>query len=145
MKEINVALIKEAVQNCCKGHLDCATCKGKDCLIGFAKLVSDYVASKKILSIPNGLKMVPTQDYKTYDPNVVAAALAVINFECKNCQDSHDDNCVINIIRSSLEVTLLGEHLEFTGNPLTYVMNLARLNPEIGEKVMQEYRTLKNG
>lgn len=145
MKEINVPFIKGAVENCCRGDLECAACQGKECLIGFAKLVSEYAGSKKVLSIPNGLKMVPIKDYKIYDQNIVATALAVINYECKDCQDNHDDNCVINIIRSSLEVTLLGEHVDFTGNPLAYVMSLARINAEIGEKVMQEYRLLKNG
>ena len=141
--QINIASIKDAVQQCCRDK-ECSSCKGKECLIGFAKLVSEYAGAKKALSIPNGLKMVPTGDYKVYEPDDVAFALAMINYECKNCLDNHDDNCVINIMRSSLEVALLGEHSDFTGNPLAYVMNLSRVNSELGDKVMAAYRQLKN-
>ncbi len=142
-EEININAIKQAVQLCCQ-EKECVTCKGKECLVGFAKLVSEYAGAKKALSIPNGLKMVPTGDFKVYDPDDMAFALATINHECKNCQDSHDNNCVINIIRSSLEVALLGEHSDFTGNPLMYVMNLSQVNPELGEKVLSAYRQLKS-
>jgi len=141
---INVALIKEAVQQCCRTEEECNACKGKACLMGFAKLVSEYADVKKALSIPNGLKLVPSEDYKVYEVDTVASALAIINHECKNCMDNHDDNCVINIIRSSLEVGLLGEHLPFTGSPLAYIMTLSQINPEIGGKVMTAYRALKN-
>jgi len=142
-EQINIKAIKDAVQRCCQ-EKECVACRGKECLIGFAKLVSEYAGMKKALSIPNGLKMVPTGDFKVYETDDVAFALAMINYECKNCQDNHDDNCVINIMRSSLEVALLGEHSGFTGNPLMYVMNLSRVNPELGEKVMTAYRQLKN-
>jgi hypothetical protein len=142
---INVALIKAAVQQCCRTEEECNACTGKGCLIGFAKLVSEYAETKKALSIPNGLKLVPSGDFKVYEGDAVASALAVINHECKNCMDNHDDNCVINIIRSSLEVALLGEHLSFTGNPLAYIMAFSQVNPELGQKIMAAYRDLKNG
>lgn len=144
-EQINFVSVKNAVENCCRHGAECSTCQGKDCLIGFAKIVSEYANCKKALSIPDGIKLVPTRDYKLYDADMVATALASINNECKNCMDNHDDNCVVNIIRSSLEVALFGEHVEFTGNPLIYVMNLSKINPTLGDKVMQEYRALKNG
>ncbi|MDR3562596.1 MAG: hypothetical protein P4N59_14340 [Negativicutes bacterium] len=142
--QFNVASIKTAVQNCCRSEMECTSCHGKECLVGFAKIVADYAGVKKTLSIPNGLKMVPAADYKIYEIDQVAVALAVINHECKNCMDSHDDNCVINIVRSSLEVAMFGEHLKFAGNPLMYIMSLSEINPELGGKVMQEYRLLKS-
>jgi hypothetical protein len=98
---------------------------------------------KKALSIPNGLKLVPTGDFKNYDPEQIAAALATINKECKNCMDSHEDNCIINVTRSSLEVALLGDHVPFSGNPLLYVMSLSEINSEMGAKVMGYYRAIK--
>lgn len=142
-EQINVTSIKSAVEQCCRGEGECSSCKGKECLMGFAKLVSDYAGVKKALSIPNGLKMVPSGDFKVYESDEVASALAVINHECKNCMDNHDDNCVINIIRSSLEVALMGEHIQFTGNPLAYMMALSQINGDLGAKVMAAYRTLK--
>jgi hypothetical protein len=143
-EQINIASIIEAVQDCCRGETECSTCTGKDCLIGFAKLVSEFARSKNTLSIPNGLKMIPTKDYKVYDTDFVATALAVINHECKNCMDNHDDNCIINIIRSTLEVALIGEHIDFSGNPLAYLINISQRNPEMGGKVMEKYKMLKD-
>ena len=41
-------------------------------------------------------------------------------------------------------MALMGGHIEFTGNPLAYIMNLSQVNSELGEKVMKAYRVLKN-
>lgn len=142
-QDINISSLKEAIGNCCRSEMGCASCDGKQCLIGFAKIVSDYASVKKALTIPNGLKMVPMQDFKVYETDEVAKALSIINLECKNCMDNHDDNCVINIMRSTLEVALMGQHIDFTGSPLSYIMALTRINPELGEKVLQHYNALK--
>ena len=142
-EQINIESIKEGLESCCKGDTECSTCQGKDCLIGFAKLVAEYAGAKRTLTIPNGLKMVPTTDFKVYDTDAVATGLAIINIECKNCMENHDDNCIVNIVRSSLEVSLFGQHIDFTGNSLAYIMQLSNINGENGNKVMQAYRALK--
>ena len=143
-EQLNVVGIKEALAVCCKGESECSSCQGKACLIGFAKLVADYANAKKTLAIPNGIKMVPVSDFKNYESDDVARALAIINVECKSCMDNHDDNCVINIIRSSLEVSLFGQYIDFAGNPLNYLVQLVNLSAENGNKVMLAYRSLKN-
>ena len=143
-EELNMSYVKEVVESCCRGEAVCEACMGKNCLIGFAKIVSDYATVKKKLVIPNGLTLVPTQDFKVYENDDIACALAAINLECKNCMDNHDDNCVINITRSSLEIALLWQHVEFTGSSLAYIMTLTQISPELGNQVMQQYNTLKN-
>lgn len=142
-QEVNFPRIKASLQACCHSEADCGTCKGRECLIGFAKIVSDYAGVKHTLNIPNGVAMVPTSDFKTYEADDVAKALAIINLECKNCMDNHDDNCIVNIIRSTLEVALVGNHVDFQGNPLMYLMTLNSLNAEAGGKVMGYYSQLK--
>lgn len=142
--EVNITSIKKILDSCCHGEETCEVCAGKQCLIGFAKIVSEYAAVKKTLVIPNGIQLVPVQDFKLYETDDVAMALAVINLECKNCMDNHDDNCIVNIIRSSLEVALTGQHIDFAGNPFTYIMSLTRLNAGLGNKVLQYYHSLKD-
>lgn len=142
-EQLNVERVKDALAACCRSGIECSSCQGKACLIGFAKLVADYAGVKKTLAIPGGIKMVPAGDFKVYDADSVAQALAVINIECRNCLDNHDDNCVINIIRSCLEVALFGQHVAFTGNPLAYLARLIELDAENGNKVMAAYRALK--
>lgn len=143
-EELNTISIREKLDYCCHSEATCGSCEGKQCLIGFAKIIADYATVKKTLTIPNGIKMVPFQDFKVYESSDVAMALAGINLECKNCMDNHDDNCVVNIIRSSLEVALTGQHVEFSGNPLSYLMSLIQLNAETGKQVMQYYNEIKN-
>lgn len=143
-ENVNLPYIKKTIENCCRSKYGCEPCEGKACLIGFAKIVSTYAEEKKALAIPGGLKLIPKQDFKVYDTEEVAHALAVINLECKNCSDNHDDNCIINIMRSSLEIALMGENVEFTGSPLAYVMNLSKVNADLGNKVMDYYNELKN-
>lgn len=141
---VKVPSIREYLENCCHSEDNCGSCTGKECLIGFAKIISDYSTIRKTLSIPNGIKMVPFQDFKVYESKDVAMALAGINLECKNCMDSHDDNCVVNIMRSSLEVALTGQHVEFSGNPFSYLMSLIQLHAEFGQQVMTYYNELKS-
>lgn len=141
--EFSISSIRKAVQGCCRTSQECGPCQGKNCLVGFAKIVSDYAGLKKTLNIPNGIKMVPSADFKTYTPEDVAMAIAVINTECKNCMDSHEDNCVINVTRSALEVCLFGQHFSFQGNPLMYMMKLSEVDSQHGAMVMNAYRSLK--
>ena len=136
---INVDDIKKAVENCCRA---CTTCQGKNCQVGFAKIMSCYAGLKQRLSIPQGINMVPSGDNKVYNIDRVANALAVINYECRNCMDNHEDNCVVNIARSAMEVTLFGEHVEFCGNSQEYMQKLSQLNAGYGAKVTQSYLAL---
>lgn len=142
-EEINITSIRTAVQDCCRTSKECGQCQGKNCLVGFAKIVSEYAGLKKTLNIPNGIKMVPGADFKTYEPQDVAMAIAVINAQCKNCMDNHEDNCVINVTRSALEVCLFGQHFAFQGNPLMYMMKLSEADAQHGAMVMNAYRSLK--
>lgn len=142
---IDMNFVKHAVADCCCSVTHCESCAGKQCLIGFAKLIAEYATTKKTLSIPNGMAMVPLQDVKTYDVDNVVMALAATNLSCKNCRDSHDDNCVVNILRYSLEVALLGQHIDFMGNPLSYIMAITKIDAQSGEKVLREYNLLKQG
>lgn len=143
-ESLNIPYIRKNIEGCCRSEDVCESCEGKNCLIGFAKIVSNYADLKKMLTIPSGLKLVPMQDFKVYEAEDVIKALAVINLECKSCMDNHDDNCVINIMRSSLEIALLGQSVPFTGGSLSYIMALTNINPELGNKVMEQYNELKN-
>jgi len=121
MNDVDVLNIKTALQDCCKEN-ECSICTEKACLIGFSNSVLDYANIKKSFTMPNGINLVPNMDFKIYDVDHVATALAVITAKCKNCMDNHDDNCIVNIIRAALEVAIFGQHVAFKGNPLEYVM-----------------------
>ncbi|CUH96501.1 hypothetical protein P22_2591 [Propionispora sp. 2/2-37] len=142
---IDMHFVKHAVADCCCSVTHCESCAGRQCLIGFAKLIAEYATTKKTLSIPNGMTMAPLRDTKTYDIDNVIMALAAINLSCKNCMDNHDDNCAVNILRYSLEVALLGQHIDFGGNPLSYILAIAKIDAETGDKVLRDYNLLKQG
>lgn len=143
-ESLNIPYIRKNIECCCRGEENCDTCSGKNCLVGFAKIVSNYADLKKLLTIPGGIKLVPINDFKVYEADDLVRTLAVINLECKNCMDNHDENCVVNIMRSSIEIALLGQSVEFSGGALNYIMSLSKINSELGSKVMEKYNELKD-
>jgi len=74
---------------------------------------------------------------KLYDEEDPINAIAFILNECKNCQPYHDDQCVINIIRSCMEIALLGYYLEYKGSTFIYFADLNDKNKEIAKKYLK--------
>jgi len=65
--------------------------------------------------------------------------------QCQECRDNHEEECVINVTRSALEVALLGESLNYEGSVLLYLMQVGRLNPAISKELLQLYEKNKPG
>lgn len=66
---------------------------------------------------------------KVYDEEQLINAIAFILNKCKNCQLYHDDQCVINIIRSCIEIALLGDCPD-NGSTFMYFADLNNKNKE---------------
>lgn len=64
--------------------------------------------------------------------------------QCHSCKNDHNDNCILNIVRSAYEVIAFGEEQEYGGSPLAHLMKLSQLNPEKGAIVLEEYNRIKN-
>lgn len=135
-------LISE-VGNCCLEGEFCSECKKEKCLIGFCKKSLMTVLKQKDEFIANGLQDIPYGDTKVYDTDSVVNAIGFLLNQCRNCNVYHDEECIINIIRSSLEIILLGEVQEYKGSTLLYLGDIKKINPEMADRILQSVQQRK--
>lgn len=140
---VDFVRLSETIDSCCKTVEECGTCQSHQCLIGFCKTVTKYATTKNIYLIPNGEELVPRNDYKVFENETLVGALAETCFQCKNCQDNHDTNCSVSLIRNSLENALLGQNVPYLGSSGLYIMEIAKLNQTIGGELMENFQRLK--
>lgn len=127
----------EKVGKCCLSEDYCGTCSKESCLIGYCEQSLLTAFRNKDEYLDNGLEGIPYEDTKLYDEDKLVDAIAFILHECKNCQLYHDEDCIINIIRSALEIALLGDYLDYKGSTLIYFKDLEDKNKAISQRVFK--------
>ena len=126
-KGLNAELVANDLQSCCR---TCDQCQKEKCTIGYAKeCIKDYQKQPK-KEVEDGVKRVPTMDFKVFDETELETAIAHILKECKDCKEDHVENCIINVIRNCYEVGLLGDVQNYEGSALQYLMSLKENYPE---------------
>lgn len=118
-------------------------CVPSKCSIGFA---SNAIKTAKLngqLAIADGTKLIPRNDMKVYDENAVAKSIAGVCKLCKNCRENHSEDCIISLSRRSLESTRLSEEVDYPGNVLMYLVNVAKENPRFSNKIKTQYDQLE--
>lgn len=136
------ALVAE-IGNCCLQEDFCVQCKGEKCLIGFCKKSLLTVLKKQDEFITDGVQEIPYDDTKVYDTGTVVSAIGFLLNQCRNCNVYHDEDCIINIIRSSLEIILLGEAQEYKGSTLLYLNDVKKFNPEMADIILHSVQQRK--
>ncbi|KKM09036.1 hypothetical protein SY88_21150 [Clostridiales bacterium PH28_bin88] len=136
--------MKKAVDKCCKTPEECGDCPQNKCLIGFAQIAVEYATQRSTFRIPRGNELIPQQDFKVYYHEDLNRALVEILCQCQNCQDSHEEECVINVTRMALELALLGDNLPYEGSAFTYLMQVNRLHPDAGARLLEGYKERRN-
>lgn len=63
---------------------------------------------------------------------------------CKECNQSHDDNCTISLARQSLERTYLMNDVDFPGSVLMYLFNISKQDQDLADKIRGEYDIMRN-
>ncbi|HHW41209.1 MAG TPA: hypothetical protein GXX19_08690 [Syntrophomonadaceae bacterium] len=144
-RDVNLEKIRAAVDRCCKTEAECNKCEKVGCLIGYCQLALDYSRQKHSFRIPGGTRHIPRRDFKAYYQSDLLLALAEVLLQCQGCRDNHEEECVINVTRSALELALLGETIDYEGSALLYLMQVNRINPDIGKELMQFYEKNKPG
>lgn len=135
--------VKEAVAACCLGETECGGCQQEACLIGFAKRAVEIAEEQGTVRIPGGEELLPKEDFRYYDPVALEDCLVEILLSCKSCQEYHSNDCVRNLLRNAIEIALLGETIDYKGSVFLYLIDLDKVNPEIGERVVAAYRSKK--
>lgn len=141
--EVNVDGLINLVSQCCLGENVCGKCDTDNCLIGYCKKVLMTALKERTSFIDGGMDNLPNYDTKLYDEEDVVDAIGSLLNQCRNCNLYHDDNCIINVIRSALEIILLGEPVEFKGSVFVYLNDIKKVNPSIADKIYEAYQRRK--
>ncbi|MCG0276692.1 MAG: hypothetical protein L5655_11175 [Thermosediminibacteraceae bacterium] len=86
----------------------------------------------------------PYYDTKFYDDADITDVIGYLLNQCRNCNLYHDENCIINIIRSALEIILLGDAQEYKGSVFVYLNDIKKVNEKVAEKIYEAYYRRKN-
>ncbi|MFT8313817.1 MAG: hypothetical protein ABF633_06110 [Clostridium sp.] len=132
--------IKEICDEC--GYKGSEKCNYRKCNIGFADYVAKNIKNNFTYSIEDGESLIPRDDLKYYDEKIIARGIANICRLCKECNENHSENCVIALIRRSLEYTQLRDKTAYPGNVIIYLMNVSEQKPEFAELIRQEYTSI---
>ncbi|MBR4982267.1 MAG: hypothetical protein IKY94_06885 [Lachnospiraceae bacterium] len=143
--EINLLEIFKDLGKICKSPNVCGTCADKSCLIGYARSGAAECRIAKRTGIMNGFENIPPCDIRGgYDEYEVLHAIAHLLVQCKGCKEDHYDNCLINIVRSCLEVIEFGEEQKYEGNVIQYLMKISQSNPTKAAIIQEEYMLHKD-
>lgn len=129
--------VKVICDECC--HIGTKQCNYRRCNIGFVDYVAKNIKNNSTYSIADGENLIPKSDFKYYDEKVIARGIANICRLCKDCNENHSENCVIALIRRSLEYTQLRDKIVYPGNVILYLMNISEQKPEFAELIKEEY------
>ena len=145
MDELNLLEIFKDLGKICKTPTTCGKCEEKSCLIGYARNSTAECRIAKRTGIPGGFENIPPCDIRGgYDEYNVLHAIAHLLLQCKGCKEDHYNNCLINVVRSCLEVIEFGEEQEYRGNVIEYMMLLSRKDKVKAEIIKEEYMLHKD-
>ena len=135
------SVIEEICSDC--PYKGSENCNYRKCNIGFAKYVVENIKDKAIKSIEDGENLIPMDDFKYYDEKIIARGIANICKLCKECNENHNENCVVALTRRSLEYTQLKDKIGYPGNILMYLMNVSKQKSEFAEAIKKEYMSIE--
>ena len=135
-------LIRTA-KDVCLTEAQCGSCKNNDCLMGYSKGCLTKSIKDNTEFIDGGMDKLPLQDMKMYDNDAVVESLAYLLHQCRNCNLYHDEDCIINIMRSTYEVILLGEPQEYKGSTFMYLNDIKSAEASIADRIFTAFNKKK--
>lgn len=140
---INFEGLITEVSKCCLGVEACGTCDKESCCIGYSKKCLTTSLKTNSEYIDGGMQDLPLGDTKLYDEEAITDAIGYLLNQCKNCNLYHDEDCIINIVRSSLEIILLGDVTDYNGSALLYLNDIKNINPEAAGRIFHAFQRIK--
>lgn len=140
---VNIDGLINEVSKCCLGERECGKCDTENCLIGYCKKILTLSLKQKNEFIDGGIDNLPYYDTKYYDEVYITDAIGYLLNQCRNCNLYHDESCIINIIRSALEIILLGEAEEYKGSVFVYLNDIREVNEEAADKIFEAFHRRK--
>lgn len=132
------------LKDVCRTEAVCGTCEGANCPVGFAKQICKQSADLKPPHVKGAAEATPKYSSPgAFDEDIVLTLLANTLLECKACKDNHTDDCVLAVARHACEVIEFSEHIEYDGNPLSYMVKVNEENPIKGDALREIYEKEK--
>ncbi|AOY76123.1 hypothetical protein [Clostridium formicaceticum] len=142
--DINFESLVKEIAKCCLGEEQCGTCEKESCLIGYCKRSLTTSLKQQSEFIDGGMEEIPYNDTKIYDDEMIVETIGFLLNQCKNCNLYHDEECIINIVRSALEIILLGEAQDYKGSTLFYLGDIKAVNEGVADRIFQAFQSKKN-
>lgn len=142
-KGLNLSEVHESIEACCRTESECGTCDKNHCLIGFAKKAAAESITHGSVRIPKGEELIPKDDLKFFDPHDLKDSLVEILLSCQSCKEHHHPDCIVNIVRNCVETALIGQSIDYKGSTFAYLMDIAKVSPQIGVEINERYRSKK--
>lgn len=129
--------VEESLSEICEDCLECGSekCHQTKCHISFAKSTIQIASDSGVKTLKGGMNLIPNLDMKFYEESQISKSIAQVLKLCKECKDNHSEECVLSLLRRSLESTVLKEQNIFPGSTFMYLMNVAKENPEFAQKI----------
>lgn len=87
---------------------------------------------------------IPLFDTKVFDESSITETIGLILNQCKNCNAYHDEECIINMLRSACEVILFGNPMDYNGSVLLYLDDVKQHNVEVAAKIFEAYKNSRS-
>ena len=140
MNEINLIEIFKDLGTICKTPSVCGSCAEKKCLIGYARNCTSECRKAKRTGVHKGFEHIPPYEIRGgYDEYDVLHAISHLLVQCRGCKEEHYNNCLINVVRSCLEVIEFGDCQEYKGNVIDYLMRLSQKDATKAAIIQEEY------
>ncbi|MCT4507593.1 MAG: hypothetical protein N4A48_02330 [Tepidibacter sp.] len=117
-------------------------CNNKKCLIGYSKRLLEFSKLKGVIQIEGASSMIPGDDFKYYGEDLVCSGIANTCAHCKNCQENHNEDCIIAILRKCLENTVIKKNIPYKGSTFMYLMDLNNENKDIAALVNERMKSV---
>lgn len=140
-KEVNFGKLVDKLTPCCLSEEVCGGCEREKCIVGYAKECIKNCMINKVTFVIDGSKNIPNTDFKVYEKESFVEGIVETLKTCKNCNEEHFDNFIINILRSLYEIVLIGEELKYEGSTFLYLNKLREIDGSIFDKIFEKYNS----
>lgn len=143
--QLNLQEIFHDLGNICLTEAHCMKCASKACLVGYSKESAAECRINDTTYVKDGMAQIPPSDIRGgYDEFNVLHAISHLLGQCRSCKEDHFDDCIINVIRSCLEVIEFGDIQGYEGDVITYLVKLDAVNSGKAQEIAEEYNQMKN-
>ncbi|ABR46974.1 conserved hypothetical protein [Alkaliphilus metalliredigens QYMF] len=140
---IDFNVLIQEMGKCCLTENVCETCDKEKCLVGYCKQSLLTTFKQQDEFIDGGMDDIPYDDLKAFDEETLINAIVFTLNQCKNCHLYHDEDCIINIIRSAMEIALIGQEQDYKGSTLVYFTDLQSTNKVIADKIYTAFKEIQ--